>query len=523
MKHNLIILLLSLLAIISHGYQFTVSDQEIFIPYILKAQDPSLFKNDILFDQISAQTSIFYQVVAELSKVLGLEITFFVGFLIFQFLFFVGLYNLSNLLLKDNKLAYLSLLVFFLPKFIGGTATATFDTFFGYRSVGVIFLIFYLFYLLKHQFTKAAVVAAIGFWFHPLSIIPNLALLPVFHLYKSGFNLKEVIKPLIIFLLISLPLVLTATSSSNLFSSLLTRDSSWFSIIRSRVDYIFPSLWTLRGWAALFLYITLIFGFLKVLRKEIRRGILLIFAASLAIFVINYLILDLHELPGFAKFQMGRSITSLAYIAFCISPLLLIGRNQIQKFLGLISFIALILNQFNIFLILIILYAITRVLDYFEKAPKLNQSVSDSFIATIFVAFIFLNIAINFKSFQNINQKIQFPKQTNDWIALQLWARNHTNFQDRFLVPPYLTGFRILSQRPIVGDIKDGAVVIYDSNFAKGWSEMINDFKYYDLIKENDFINLKNKYSFDYIVTKSNQSLKFRIIYQNNSFIVYKI
>lgn len=523
MKHYLIILLLSLLAIISHGYQYAVSDQEIFIPYILKAQDPDLFKNDILFDQISAQTSVFYPAVATISKTLSLEITFFVGFLIFQFLFFVGLYNLSNHLLKDKRIAYFSLLVFFLPKFIGGTATATFDTFFGYRSVGVIFLIFYLFYLLKHQFIKTAVMAAVGFWFHPLSIIPSLALLPVLHLAKSSFNFKEVAKPLIIFLLISFPLILITNGSHSLFSALLSRDSLWLSIIRLRDDYIFPSLWTSRGWAAFFLYITLVMIFLKVLRKEIKRDILLIFAASLAIFVINYLILDLHELPSFAKFQLARSITPLAYIALCISPLLLIGRNQIQKFLGLTSFIALSLNQFNTFLILIILYTITRSFGYFKGVPKFDLPKDAIPTVLIFALVIFLNLAINFKSFQNINQKIQFPKQSNDWIDLQLWARENTAKTALFLAPPDQTGFRIFSQRPIVADIKDGAVVMYSSTYAKKWFDKAEDTRNYQSLAENDFLKLKSKYNFQYLVSLNNQKLPFAKIYSNSSFSLYKM
>jgi hypothetical protein len=56
----LYLLILSISAIFIHGYEFAVSDQEIFIPYIYKYQDKSLFTNDQIFNQISSSASLFY-------------------------------------------------------------------------------------------------------------------------------------------------------------------------------------------------------------------------------------------------------------------------------------------------------------------------------------------------------------------------------------------------------------------------------------------------------------------------------
>src|SRR3989344_6791415 len=140
LTHYLIILLASIVAIASHGYQFAASDQEIFIPYILKWKDPSLFPSDLLFNQPSANASLFYPVFGFLSRFADLQAIFFLSYLIFNFLFFLAIYSLSYVILKNRKLSYLALLPFFLPKFIGGTATFTFDIFFGYRLIGIIAL-----------------------------------------------------------------------------------------------------------------------------------------------------------------------------------------------------------------------------------------------------------------------------------------------------------------------------------------------------------------------------------------------
>src|SRR3989344_8385906 len=159
LTHYLITLLASIAAVVTHGYQFAVSDQEIFIPYVLKLKDPTLFANDQLFNQPSAGASLFYPIFGLLAKAIDLEAVFFLNYLIFQFFFFLAIYRLSHVILKDQRLAYLALLPFFLPKFVGGTATFTFDNFFGYRSIGIVFMILHLSYLLEKKFLKAAIFA----------------------------------------------------------------------------------------------------------------------------------------------------------------------------------------------------------------------------------------------------------------------------------------------------------------------------------------------------------------------------
>ena len=145
--HYLIILLASMVAIASHGYKFAESDQSIFIPYILRLNDPNIFPNDIIFDQISSKTSVFYPLIAFLTKFADLQLLFFAGFLLMQIVFFLAIFKLAYAILKNKTIAYLALPLFFLPKFIGGTATLTFDDFFTYRSVGTTAFIFYLAFL----------------------------------------------------------------------------------------------------------------------------------------------------------------------------------------------------------------------------------------------------------------------------------------------------------------------------------------------------------------------------------------
>ena len=132
-------------------------------------------------------------------------------------------------------------------------------------------------------------------------------------------------------------------------------------------------------------------------------------------------------------------------------------------------------------------------------------------------------VAVNYKSFFNLRQKYQIPKSTNYWIDVEKWAQSETNKSDTFVVLPRQIGFRIYSKRQIIPDLKDGAVVMYDPIYAKKWQEISNDFANFYNLSEVDFINLKNKYNFNYIVTVKEHLLNLEIAYKNDYYVVYKI
>ena len=515
MKHYLAILVLSIIAILIHGYQFAVSDQEIFIPYILKSVDNSLFPQDLLFQQPSTNLSIFYSIIGFLTRFLDIQVFFFIGYLIFQLLFFCGIYRFAKIILKDENLAYLSLIPFFLPKFIAGTATLTYDLFFGYRSIGVIFLLFYLSYLMEKKFKEAIFFATAGFLFHPLSIIPNILLLPAAFLTRSKIRFKK----WQFLTAIILGVAFLALAKLLMFQNTKFIDDYWLSIIKFRDDYLFISTWKLRGWLALGLYLTLSFLFLPKLEDKFKKTILLFIIISLSVFIFNYLILEIFRIPLIAQFQLVRSIAPIAYIALAIAPLFLIYQNFLLKTLGVIAFGALSLNLFYVFLFATVLFVLSLI--FVEKQAR--NAIPTKEISLIIGSIFILHLLLNFNSYKNFQQKIQFPKQANDWINLQLWVRTNTDKSVLFLVPPTQTGFRIFSRRPIVGDIKDGAVVIYDRNFAKKWYEVKSDLNDYDYMDTESFIKLKDKYSFNYLITKSNNTLNLEVIYRNNSYIVYRI
>ncbi|MDP2649744.1 MAG: hypothetical protein Q8P10_02775 [bacterium] len=513
MRHFLFICLLSITSLFIHGYRFGVSDQEIFIPYILKWQDQTLFQKDDLFNQISAHTSAFYPIFGYISKLINIEVVFFISYIIFKFLFFCAIFKLAKTILKNNNLAFASLLMFIMPKFIGGTATSTFDDFFGYRSLGSIFLIYYIACCLEGKLKSSLLFAMAGFLFHPLSIIANAPILAVIFIRnKFKLNTKKLFLILGIVGLVALGISLQ-----------LPQDDQWFSVIKQRNNFLLVSSWGVKSFLSLFLYLGLILYFVRKIFTKTKKDILIITTVCLLTFVINILVFDVLKNPELAKFQLVRSITPLAYIGLAMCPMFLIGKKLHERLVGWACFISLSLNLFYIF---IIFFAVFFIFDIMSKNSQ-SFKLKDKTIFILITTILILGAFSRGLSFQRIANKIQYPKPLNDWINLQLWAKSNTAKSSIFLVPPTQTGFRIYSQRPIVGDMKDGAVAIYSSSYAKKWSEANKDFKNYDSLTETDVNSLKEKYGFSFLVNpkdaSNNNYLKFNVVYKNGSFVVYKL
>lgn len=55
------------------------------------------------------------------------------------------------------------------------------------------------------------------------------------------------------------------------------------------------------------------------------------------------------------------------------------------------------------------------------------------------------------------------------WVDVQRWAGARGNRDDLYLTPPGWSGFRCFSERPVVGEWKDGAATLWDARFGATW------------------------------------------------------
>ena len=110
------------------------------------------------------------------------------------------------------------------------------------------------------------------------------------------------------------------------------------------------------------------------------------------------------------------------------------------------------------------------------------------------------------------------------WRDVQIWAKENTPKDALFLTPPNNTGFRIFSQRPIVGEWKDGTQQYFDADYSYEWWRRMQDLRSSDWANmgEKRYVELAKKYGASYLVLPAKVSLNLRKEYENGGYSVYQ-
>lgn len=118
----------------------------------------------------------------------------------------------------------------------------------------------------------------------------------------------------------------------------------------------------------------------------------------------------------------------------------------------------------------------------------------------------------------------QLRVEQGSFRAAQNWAREHTPKRAIFLTPPKEAGFRVFSERAIVGEWKDGTQQYFDDSFAKEWGRrmeivMAQEFGKYT---DEEIVALARRFGADYIVGQGRRR-KLPVAFDGGSTIVYSL
>ncbi len=108
--------------------------------------------------------------------------------------------------------------------------------------------------------------------------------------------------------------------------------------------------------------------------------------------------------------------------------------------------------------------------------------------------------------------------------AAQNWARTQTPKTAVFLTPPEEAGFRVFSERTIVGEWKDGTQQYFDDAFAKEWGRRMEIVmaKEYGQFSDDEIVTLARQFGADYIVGQDRRR-KLPLAFDGGSTVVYSL
>lgn len=475
MRTATIFLFIAVISIPLGGYQFGVKDQYVTIPIYLRYLDPTLYPNDYYYPQPNEGKSLHSPLLA-LTRPLFPDIPtqFFILYSLFHTLWLYALYRFARFLLKDKKAALLSLLFFITPKWVGGTGAMTYELSLVYRTISMPFALLSLVWTLERRYLYAALTGVIACAIHPLTGL--YVGFPIYVILCNRLRQRLHLPPLSTYFAIPIPFLLLILISL-LVKNPLHMDPEWFTIVQNRLPFAFLSRWDLLDTGALFLFVIL----------------------GVTAYALQPTVLRNNKETAFAF-----GVTTIAALGV---PAL----AEISKIAPLLQV------QFARALTL----PATAVIIFFSQAVLARLWNKRPWTVAILLPLAILTIV--YPARDPDTHFLLAPDRSSPWVDVQLWAKENTPKTAVFLTNPFLSGFRVFSERSPVVEYKDGTAAIFSRTHAFAWKRRIEAIKDVDSMTLSELLTLNGKYPYDYLVRKKNtQSLPIPLAYENVDFRVYQ-
>lgn len=450
------------ISLLIHGYSYGIGDQAIHIPLIYKLQDLTFYKNDLIFDVGQQNLSLFYFFTSRMLNTfsVNLEKLLFVLYITNSLFFYLVIYKLGKIFLKNTTQLIIFGLFFVIPIHIAGSAIQSIEISLVPRAIAFTISLWALHSLFTRKVNLFYLLSFVVFIIHPLSFIYLFAL-AIFYIYQPLKYIKQKTVPIILIIFVLLYLFL-----GQVFGSL---SQEWLEVLRLRNRYAFLDLWRIKEWANLVILITPALYYLFV-RKKVNNKLFKIVLSAVSAFIL---------------------LLMIQLVFTVLSPNILIIKLQLSRVL---------------------------IFSYFVSALIISSIVTRKFQKLVLITLIALISIYSLQSGRSFKLK-----QDNDWIDVQLWTKNNTLKGCIFLTRFYNQGFRVYSQRPIVAEYKDGTLSFYSQEFARKWKERINDIGDWENLNIDQLNNLQKKYNFSYLVSSNDRNISLEAVYKNRVYVIYKM
>ncbi|MEN9407325.1 MAG: hypothetical protein RLZZ455_541 [Candidatus Parcubacteria bacterium] len=544
---HLLFLVLAVLTISLSGYYFGTFDQSIHIPFVKKDVFPALYPNDPFFELRKTHFSYFWYLFHPLYKAGVLEIGLFLTHVVATYFTFWAIWRLSLTLFKNTTAAFLSVLVFVFPH-LGFAAFPIFEFSLLNRTFVFPFLLFSIEWYLKKRYVLSFLMLGILYNFHALSVH--------FVLFMFGVDIAlrylqgrwreipplKIVPGFVLFVLCALPVLLWKFGKSPLDWSL---RPEWFQILSNSLMYtVFYPLshspnvlfLTLSGLSACVLYFLIkkrsaLSSHTETVTHFMYAGLVLI-----GLEVIVSLWLPVTLLVQFQIVRIGIFILLFGYLYFLRSLVRDLDDGSVSRSVFFLQVTSVLLSPTPLIPIIIVGFR-----KFFPK--KILLAAGWVLVLAGFVFFAWYSLLTDVW-----RPGIQIFPQKTDWYAVQMWAKENTAKDALFLTPPerwwlFEPDWRVFSERSTLATLSEVLEFAFTPEYTEVWKDKFdavapgarNQFRgdvlhsrevtrvAYEGLTDAQFAALALRYHISYVVVVRSRTLPFPLVYQNNSFSVYKV
>ncbi|MGB8479079.1 MAG: hypothetical protein WCE63_09575 [Acidobacteriaceae bacterium] len=489
LRHYFGLLLLTLFAVLVHGYHLGTDDAAIYIPAIKKAFDPQLYPFGSEFFMEHGRLSIFSPLVAISAHLfhLPIDVAIFLWYVFGIFLLLMAGWRIACLCFSSMhaRWAAVLLLAALLTVPIAGTALVIADPYLTARSLSTPATIFAIDNFLRGKKTGTFLWIVLTALVHPQMAVFAIGFLLFLYWTQSA--------P---------PAANQAPSAS--IAAITTYPSRWpqgfnchppqgtyRDVLYSRT-FFFAALWHWYEWLGVVFPVLILYllthvqpratlpAFHRICRALVPFGIV----STLAFLVLS----STRYLANFVRLQPMRSF-HLLYVLFYLLVGGLLGEYVLKH----------------------------RAWLWFALFASLAVGMS----------------AVNWSMFPH-SRPIEWPiaRSQNAWVSAFLWIRNNTGEDAVFaLNPHYMTldgedqhGFRAIAERSMLADAdKDSGAVSLFPQLTSDWENQQRAQSGWTHFRAADFIRLAHEYPVTWVVVQSPASNGLLCPYQNSAVAVCRI
>jgi len=501
------------------GYSFGVGNQTIQVPLLQRAVNHALYARDAMITTTAADyPTFFFRILAIPAHVIPIRTLYYLLQIVTAAGVFAAVFALARAMFADwlSGAAAALLLVAGHHQALAGDGLYSI----GFTHTFAVFplAIVALALAYRGRYAWAFAMAGVLFNLHALTAAYLLVLL-------GGAWIADRPRFSRGLLLAFIGIVTAAPTLIVMLSHRQAFDTQWLTLTRVRsADHSFPSAWWQAGSAELprFALLAGLFALSLGVRmdRRVRRKSIAMMVAAAALFAAGYVFTDLWPVPLVVRAQLFRCsrlimvlmLLHIAYAAVCAWR----GRRPLEIIAA--ALLALTLALPPLLPMLPIAFAVALVVVLINGRLSIAQSIAAGVVIFICVAarsdlgfslfaapshfmpnwrigvgILCLALAVAsiyiarlpprprlaargvialFAGALLVAAGAQPPR--DGWTWAQLWARDHTPTDAVFLTPVQPGGFRLQSQRAIVGEWRDGTQLYFSSKFAPMWWDRIS-------------------------------------------------
>ncbi len=553
------------------GYHYGDSNQTVQIPIVKSYIDSELYPGDTLLSVRSRHTSLLYPIIGYLSPhVEAVEPVYFALHVLSLALMFSAGWAIARTVFPDPRVA--AVVVFLMmAQIINLAAERSYATRFSHSDLAFALLLWSIYWFIRKRYLAAYVVCGVVFNLHGSYVLYVLCMFGLYHLVQErqgGF--RHLMKPGIGFLVAALPTLAWTVWAMEPMTD------EWLELLRIRSSHhSFPLTFSTQDYARYL--VVLAFGVLSFRDKPDafhHRRFLLLGAALVPLCILGVVFAHWIPIKAVLLAQFFRSTRFLTFIV------LLYASHYFVKSWdrGLVPRIAVVLSALAFQFYPYLGFMLPALGLFLLTEPRSSQS---SWRLTTVASFLLVgslwgkfsisdHLAIGFLgneiqrmaaphmmvllallaasraviqgrwalraavgvaavvllavySVPRIYYKLQQDYLGSGFVAVQLWARANTPKVATFLTPPDAPGFRVFSERPVVGEWKDGTMQYFGTDFARQWWQRQEDLRDLEDLPPEGVMRLATKYGADYLVVPSTTLFPFRKLYDEHGFAVYHL